>query len=159
MYWSWIKNVLRDLNFLPSLFLIIVAIFVLLEAVKMGIGSLNSPGPGLMFFGTSCILGIIALHLFIESLFTGIVNRSISWQGSYLYRVIITIVSISVYIYILIPVGYIISTFALLALLFNIFRREKKGRMVIAALGVSLITYLIFYKALGVQLPMGWIKY
>ena len=159
MLWFWIKNVSRDVNFIPSLFLIMVALFALLGALRMGIGSLNSPGPGLMFFGAACILGILSLHLFAKSLIARSKERPILLEGSHWDRVIITLIAISAYTYILVPAGYLLSTFALLSLLFNIFPREKKGIMVIAAAGVAFLTYMIFFKILGVQLPRGLINF
>ncbi len=125
----------------------------------MGIGSLNDPGPGLMFFGAACILGILTLHLLAKSLLALSKEKPLRLEDSHWDRVIITLIAITVYSYILVPVGYLLSTFALLSLLFNISPRAKKGGMVIAAAGVALLTYMIFFKILGVQLPRGLINF
>jgi putative tricarboxylic transport membrane protein len=156
---SRMKRALKDPNAVPSLLLLIMAVLVIVEAVRMDVGSLTAPGPGLMFFGAASILAVIAAHLLIKSFWAGVAEKLASPPEGRSYRVIVTLAAIGAYIFILIPVGYVVSTFALLAVLFNLARSNKKGAMVMAALGVSLVTYFVFDKLLGVQLPMGWIPF
>ena len=159
MFWPWMKSVLKDANCVPSLFLMAISIFILLGALRMGIGSLNDPGPGFMFFCAACILGSLSLHLFAKSLLARSKERATLFKDTQWSRVLIVLIAVSIYTYTVVPLGYLLSTFALLSLLFNISPQAQKWIMVIAAACVASLTYIIFFKMLGVQLPKGLIPF
>ena len=71
------------------------------------------------------------------------------------HKVIIVLASLFIYAILLPSLGYLIATFGLLALLFGIMSRQRLWIPIASALITALLSYLIFYVWLGVQLPKG----
>ncbi len=101
-----------------SLFWLFISIAVFVESIRLETGTLHSPGRGFLTFGASAILGILSLTLFVqaslrkdearpEPLFTG------EWR-----RIVFVLVVLTLYSWSMPILGYLISTFALMTLLF-----------------------------------------
>jgi hypothetical protein len=118
----------KDPNLWVSLFLLIFSVGVAHEAYRLGLGDFHSPGPGFMFFGASCILGLLAIHLFFKSLLaTERKGRESIWRGKRLGRVASFFVALAIYNFLLERLGYLLTTFFFLAFLFWV-TREDSGR-------------------------------
>jgi putative tricarboxylic transport membrane protein len=122
--------------------------------MQLKLGTFSDPGPGFMPFGTGLFLFFFSLPaLFRKS--SEEEDEEGPWAGPYWKRVITTIISLSVYALILTKLGYLLTTFLLMIFLF--WAPEYKKWMVIiikAALSAG-VTYLVFDKWLGCQLPKG----
>ena len=133
---------------------LLTGLAICVGSYQLNLGTLRDPGPGLMPFGTGLSLFLFSLPaLFRHG--PHVEKRSESWMGPHWRRVVGTILSLSVYGLVLTRLGYLISTFLLLAYLF--YARENRGWAAIAmkALVSSLLTYFVFDKWLDCQLPKG----
>jgi ammonia channel protein AmtB len=139
-----------------SLFWLLLSIAVFAESVRLGIGQVHDPGRGFITFGASGILGILSLGLFIQaSLRKEEGEREPLFAGKLWKRVLFVIFSLAVYSWIMPALGYLISTFLLMALLFWLLEREKILVVVLSSFVATLVTYLVFSKWLNCQFPDG----
>jgi putative tricarboxylic transport membrane protein len=154
---EWVAQ--KDANLWTGLFLMIFSGAVISEALELEIGTPHNPGSGFMIFGAATVLGLLALHQFIKSLYSQRreVNRAseeIHWR-----RVVSVILANVIYIFLLHPLGYLLSTFLLLSFLFQIQEREKWLSAVGGAALTSFLSYLIFSRILQLNLPRGLIPF
>ena len=152
------KNGLYD-----TIFWIALGIFVSIYAyAKLGIGTLNAPGPGLMPFILGILFSILALFALIRILRRteqqNITKEEESDQHETVYKkVILVVVALFAYALLLEPLGFILTTFITMILLF---RSAGFKRWIIAAAYsaiVVLITYFLF-TYLGVRFPPGILR-
>ena len=149
----------RDANLWASLILILFAAAVSIEAYRLEIGTPSNPGSGFMILGASTVLGVLALHQLIKSL-GGIERKGQQALPKAYGRRIITVTGILVaYIFLLVPVGYLICTFLLLCCLFQILEKGKWVPTFRDAFLTSSISYVIFARLLQLQLPKGWLPF
>ena len=52
---------------LGSLFWLLMAVYVCMESVRLGLGTLRNPGMGFMTFGASVLLGVFSLIVFLQT--------------------------------------------------------------------------------------------
>lgn len=159
---EWIAG--RDYNFYSSIFLIIFSGGVATEAYRLDLGSLRSPGPGFFFFGASCILGFLALHLFLKSsLAREHKGREYVWKGKHWVKTISVLGVLLIYIFLLNVVGYLLITFFCLVLLCSILKEGEGKRKWISILGISsltsFVTYVVFSRWFSLQFPKGLIGF
>ena len=58
---------MKVLDQTSSLFWLLISISVLVESLRLGIGTLRDPGLGFLTFGASGLMGILSLVLFIQA--------------------------------------------------------------------------------------------
>ncbi len=147
---------MRTLDRTSSLFWLLVSVAVFVESIRLGIGRLHNPGRGFITFGASGILGILSIFLFLraslekeeikaEPLFAGIL-----WQ-----RIVIVLIALALYAWAMPVLGYLISTFVLMTLLFWVLEKNKTGWVFVSSFLSTLVTYFVFSKWLNCQFPDG----
>jgi putative tricarboxylic transport membrane protein len=154
---GWVAK--KDSNFWTGLFLMILSGAVISEAIEFEIGTPSSPGSGFMIFGTAVVLGLLALHLFIKSLLSEKRRSEKPPEQTHRWRVVSVIAANIVYILILQPVGYLLSTFLLMGFLFQVSEKGKWFSSLWGAALTSLVSYLLFSRLLGLSLPKGWVPF
>jgi|MudIll2142460700_1097286.scaffolds.fasta_scaffold337210_2 putative tricarboxylic transport membrane protein len=140
-----------------GLFWLALSIVICVLALRLGIGTLHTPGPGFLLFWSGILLGILAIILrLLDYSKKKDRGRTIDlWKGLKWHKVISVAIAMSIYILLLHRIGYLIMTFGLLVFLFRIVERSKPGAEVVFALITVITTYLLFYVWLDVQLPRG----
>jgi putative tricarboxylic transport membrane protein len=140
-----------------ALVLMGVAIFVCNGAVKLTLGTPSEPGPGFLPFWTGALMGCLALLHLIRS----VLPRETSGESGGLgveekwHRAAAVVASILGYALILPHVGYLITTFLLMVVLFSLYRRMKWWAVVGWSVAVIGVTYLVFHGWLKIQFPVG----
>jgi uncharacterized BrkB/YihY/UPF0761 family membrane protein len=145
-------------NFFASLFIVLVSGWVAKQAYTMGLGRLHSPGPGFMVFIASVFLGLLALHIFVRSLWgAGEASRPGPAKKRW-GRVIWVFLVLVCYVFFLKTTGYLVVTFLGILSLFAVLQegRKKWLSMVVSAAAISGITYFVFSSLFKLQLPRGW---
>jgi putative tricarboxylic transport membrane protein len=143
-------------NMISSIVFFLLAAFVLMTSLGLGIGQLNNPQTGFMPFGASLLLIIFSLILFG----TTYRNRAVSFRFADLWHTIhwqknlMAVTALAVYCLALPSIGYLIATSILMIILFGL------GGMKIwtAALGSVLsvfFSYGLFQFILKTPLPRG----
>jgi len=112
-----------------AIFWFFFSIFVAYESYKLGLGQVNQPGPGFLFFWTAIFIGILSLVIIVKT-FSKIVSISnqtnkLKQEKSNKARVILVIVSLFLYGIFMERLGFIIVTFLLFIFLLGFI--EKKS--------------------------------
>jgi len=139
-----------------SLFWLLVSVAVFLESIRLGVGDLHNPGRGFLALGASGILGILALILFLRTSLqkTGGERESL-FAGKMWRRILFVLVVLWLYAWAMPTVGYLISTFILMSLLFWVLEKKKPGWVLASSVLSTLLTYVVFSKWLNCQFPDG----
>ena len=148
---------MKTLDQTSSLFWLLVSILVFTESIRIGIGTVQNPGMGFVTFGASGILGILALVLFLQaSSRIEDVRHKPLFAGTRWRRILFVLLALTVYARVMPVLGYLISTFLLMSLLFWVLERKRIGFVLVYALLATLFTHLVFSKWLNCQFPHGW---
>lgn len=147
---------MKTLDQTSSLFWLLVSIAVLVESIRLGIGKVQNPGMGFMTFGASGILAILSLALFIRGSLSKEEGESRPLlAGGVWKRVLFVLLVLSVYSVVMPALGYLLSTFILMTLLFWVLERKKIWFVFMASFLSTLISYFVFSKWLNCQFPDG----
>jgi hypothetical protein len=139
-----------------SLFWLLVSISVFVESIRLGIGTLQNPGRGFLTFGASGILGILSLILFLRaSLRKEEIKAAHFFAGPLWKRVLLVLIVLVVYSRFMPVLGYLISTFLLMIVLFWILERGKLVFVFVSSILATIVTYFVFSKWLNCQFPDG----
>ena len=141
-----------------SLFWLLAGIGITLGSLKYGFGTLQAPGAGFITFFAGMILSLLAVVFFLSSLkrdkklHEGV---KILWEGLEVGKVIYVIFLLVAYTLILKHLGFLITTFGLLCLLFKVKAAYPLLKIILISLLVTTGAYLLFQVWLKVQLPRG----
>ena len=140
-----------------SLFWLVIGIGIALSSLKYGVGTLHEPGPGFITFFAGAILIILSLSLFFSSFRDQKIRISLQslWAGLETGKVLYVIVLLVAYTFLLKPVGFLISTFFLLSLLFRVKGTYRLRTILFISFLVTVSSYVIFEIWLKAQLPKG----
>ena len=148
---------MRNTDQSSSLFWLVVAIGIVLLSLKYGVGTLHEPGPGFITFSAGAILMVLSLALFVSN-FRDQAERSnlrSLWAGLETGKVLYVLLLLVGYVFILKPVGFLISTFLLLFLLFRVKESYRLKMVLVMSFLVTAGSYLVFEIWLKAQLPKG----
>jgi hypothetical protein len=135
-----------------SLFLFLLGIGAILGAIRLSVGSPTEPQPGFFPF-----LGGISLIVFSSVIFLK------GWLGHNQKKVafgevgrpaVLLIVMIAL-VAVLDSVGYVIGTFIASGLILRILNVKSWRVLILTSLCLSIGTYILFDKLLGIELPVG----
>jgi len=154
---------LKKRDVIPALIWIIIGLAVMIVSYQMSLGTLHTPGPGLLPFLLGSLLVIVSLSIFISSFALvkkpspGTSEAGI-WAEIEFKNLLIIVVSLVAYALMLEKIGFLITAFLFLFVLFSLF----DSRRWFFALGASLltvsITYTLFVLVLQVELPSGLLR-
>ena len=136
-----------------------LAVSILVCALSMGvkIGTFQIPGPGFLPFWSGVFLGTFSIVLIVKSFLRKKDEGEIIdlWKGVEWIKAVLVLASLFAYAILLTKVGYLITTFGLMAFLFGLIEKTKLWIRVMSAFVAALVTYIIFHVWLDVQLPKG----
>jgi len=149
---------IRDI--ISGIVCLFISVFVFAISLRLGIGALHDPGPGFILFWTSILLTICTCILFGIGLLkkTGPVCRSNASNGADRRNTIIVIAALIAYCLVLPKLGYLISTFALMLVLFGL-GRMKPWMIILGSLITVLLSYYLFDHLLQTPLPRGFLRF
>ena len=140
-----------------SLFWLGLSVYVCVESLRLGTGTLRNPGMGFMGFGGSILLGIFSLALFLKATVKKGESKVSPAEAPTLWkRVILVLLALLIYAKVMPLAGYLVSTFLLMSFLFWIVRKQKIGWVLISSFLTTFISYMVFSKWLNCQFPEGF---
>jgi hypothetical protein len=148
---------MRNTDQSSSLFWIAVGIGIAIRSIKYGLGTFHEPGPGFITFFAGAILTFLSLALFFSS-FSDQEKRGglrSLWAGLEVGKVLYVILLLVAYALLLKSIGFLISTFFLLSLLFRVKGNYRVRTILFMSLLVTVVSYVIFEIWLKAQLPKG----
>jgi putative tricarboxylic transport membrane protein len=148
---------MRNTDQSSGLFWLVVGIGIAISSLKYGFGTLHEPGPGFITFFAGAILIILSLSLFLSSFRDQKTQVSLQtlWAGLETGKILYVIVLLVAYTFLLKSLGFLISTFFLLFLLFRVKGTYRLKSIFLMSLLVTVGSYIIFEIWLKAQLPKG----
>jgi putative tricarboxylic transport membrane protein len=130
-------------------------------SLKLKLGSLLSPGPGLMPFILGVALTFCSLFVLGKSLLLILRKREGQRQSIWINvdfeKVVIVVICLLGYTLILERAGFVLATFLILTVLFKTVGSQKWTSVLIASICTVLVCYLVFIAFLKVELPPGFL--
>ncbi len=148
---------MRNTDQSSSLFWLVIGIGIALCSLKYGFGNLHEPGPGFITFFAGAILTFLSLALFFSSFHDQVDRGGLRnlWAGLEFRKVLYVILLLVAYTLMLKSIGFLISTFVLLFLLFRVKGSYRLRTILLMSFLVTTGSYLIFEIWLKAQLPKG----
>lgn len=138
---------------------LLFAIFMGIHSYLLGMGTLNKPGAGFLFFWTSVALGGLSLSVIIRAV-TGRKpeeGRPIFGRQN-LLKVVLVLVSVFLYAIFMERIGFIPVTLMLFLFLLGVIEKKKWSLTIFISVAVTVVSYLIFEVWLRSQLPKGLLE-
>ena len=137
------------------LFWTLLGLAIMALAWKLGVGRLDEPGPGLMSVGLGALIAAIGGVRLVGEIVTRRPSVIEPWTLSGALRVGAVVLLLAIYIALFEKVGFIVTTFVLLAILFGAFAGLRWIWAVVLAAALAFGNYGLFKLLLGTQLPAG----
>jgi putative tricarboxylic transport membrane protein len=138
---------------LSGIFFLIFSGVTIYLALRLPMGRMGKPGPGIFPLLLSVVIAFLALSLFLRTL------RSKGELGTEemsttKWRLVYLLGDLCLYVFLLRPLGFLISTWIFLILL-NPIVKKKWIPVLLGSLFISAIFFFSFNYLLKVELPMG----
>lgn len=147
---------------MTSIFWVVFAAYVAFEAYRLGLGSLNQPGPGFIFFVSALVLFVLSVVDVIEKLCTKSRNEDAGpapWDDVRFGKILLILAVQVGYAYFFRSVGFALSTFLLLVFLYKAIEPNPWWKAVTVSLVITVVSYLIFVLWLEVPFPYGLLAF
>jgi len=140
-----------------SLFWLAFSILVIVGAIKLGVGTLSTPGMGFMSFGAAGLLFLFSLARFVRFVRPGNTQAIVGplFKGMGWWRVVVVLAALFLYALFLPLAGYVCATFLLMSFLLWAAGSNKPWRIVLYSLCMTIATFYMFSKWLNCQFPVG----
>ncbi len=147
-------------NLAGYLFWILAGIYVAIHSYRIGIGQLNHPGPGFIFFLASLVLVVLGS----VDLAGALIQRSEArrkeasvWLGIRWPKVLLVLAVLSAYVFFLNVLGFFLGTLLLMIFLYKAIEPTKWWMALAASVITILISMGIFQVWLKVPFPKGFV--
>lgn len=140
---------------LSGAFFILLSVAICLFALRLPGGTLGTPGPMVFPLLLGLSLLAISIFLFVQSKPSPLFRYSNIFPKGEVLKVIYVLGTFFLSFLIFEPMGFVISIFTLLALLFKGIGGKTIAKSILYGLIISLAAYLSFQHLLGVRLPKG----
>lgn len=142
--------------------ILFVGIILIIESLRLGVGSIHRPAPGFLPILTGIGLSVVAFFSLIKNFLAA--KRDKDGNREKLFgRSVLNVVAISIalFVYVLVfPwVGYLLSTFLLLIFLFKVGGFRRWAFVLAAAILTVSIIYLFFGSWLKIRFPKGFLGF
>ena len=134
-----------------------VSIYICCASLELGFGAVATPGAGFFPFCGGVLIGVFTLlHLFITVMKRETAREDNPSEAGEWKKTTLVIISLFLYPLFMNKLGYIVTTFLLMAFLFLILGEARRFWLKGAgALFVTLFTFFVFHGLLNVRLPLG----
>jgi hypothetical protein len=149
--WNLQAGMLRKL-YLEALIWFAFAIFVSLESIQLGLGTPTAPGSGFMPFVMAMAMLLLSLLLFKQGYS---LRKEDAEQPKFKTSSLFIILSLMGYIIIFKRLGYLLSSFVLWIVIFKFIGTKRWLAVLAESILVTILSYIIFGMALGLNLPAG----
>jgi putative tricarboxylic transport membrane protein len=146
---------------------VIIGIAMCIGSIKLQLGSLRAPGPGFLPFFSGALLGIFGLILMVSTALAGEKEREqpensesrMKWNWRRSLTPLLTLGTLFAYILLLEPLGFMLTTFVCLLLLFKL-SEPRRWLMPLVLSGVTaVLSYLLFSVWLQAHFPKGLLTF
>ena len=143
---------MRGADRVSSLVLVVFALVAVNEARKLRFGSLSAPGPGFVPLCLAVALALVGLLLLWRALREPASPAPPAAPGAR-WKSVVSLAALVAYTFALEPLGFVLATAALLFFFFRVLDGQRWWVALAGAVAISLLSYLVFARALNVRLP------
>lgn len=152
---------MKDNDWMPGMVWMLLGLAVIWGSLRLKLGGFVAPGPGLMPFILGIGLTACSLFILIKTALPGSGKRKgpeqSIWMGVDFEKVILVVGCLLGYTFILKYVGFTLTTFLILTILFKAVGSQKWSYSLIASVSTAVVSYLVFIVILKVELPAGFL--
>jgi len=131
-------------------------------SLRLKLGSFKYPGPGLFPVVIGGLLVVCSIFYLVRAFRArppGAANADAAMGKEMNYRVIIGIVACTIlYPFILEMLKFVISTTMVAFVMLFLLKPQRAVFSFLLALGMAIVSFLVFYRLLGVALPSGFLE-
>jgi putative tricarboxylic transport membrane protein len=147
-------------DIIGSALLIAIGVGVVIESIRLQLGTPLMPQPGFFpLIGGSLLVGLSLIFVLRAWLARGDASRQSREAFGELRRPLILVVSMGLYTAVLEWLGYILPTLLITALILRVLGVRSWKELCLASLGISVGTYFLFGRILGIELPTGVLSF
>jgi len=143
---------------ITSLLLALLGSYVAFEGYSLKIGSLQNPKPGFLVLWAGIILAGLSLLLFIKTFRSQEAIGISPWKGVQWQKGLKIIIYLIIYVAVFKWLGFMISTFTLLLLLFKSLEPQRWSTALLLSAVTTVLCFLIFGYFLELRFPQGILK-
>jgi len=126
--------------------------------LPIGLGSLSDPGPGFLPFWSGVFLGGLSIVLYVQSALKRQQEGKASWLPKEQWlNLVLVLAAMFVYAMLIEEAGFLVSTVLLMFFLFKVMGGMRLSWAAVGSILFSVMSYIIFYLWLKVQLPKGFL--
>jgi len=142
----------NTIDWVGSLFLFLVGLGAIIGAIRLHVGSPTEPQPGFFPFVGGVVLVFFSTIIFLQG-WLGHSKEKVAFgevkRPAWLLVVMIVLVAV------LDRLGYVIGTFIASGLILRILNVKSWRVLILTSFCLSIGTYILFDKLLGIDLPVG----
>lgn len=146
-------------NLFSSLLFIVFSLYICWQSVDLGFGSFAKPGPGFISLLAGIGLGLISLVIFLGAVLATKATEDPAKQHIPWLPLMITFGSLVGFTILVKPLGFNLTTFLFIGILLRAVAKKGWTLSLLASLGITLGTYVIFELFLQSQLPEGFLGF
>ena len=148
----------RDI--VASILLILLGMGVIIESIRLKVGTPLMPQPGFFpLLGGLFLVGLSMVLLVRAWLGSGDASQQPREAFGELRRPMILVACLAVYAAVMEPVGYILPTVFIAVVVLRVLGVTSWKVVGLASLGLSIGTYVLFGRLLGIDLPAGILSF
>jgi len=133
----------------------VFSILIIISSIKLGVGSVKAPGPGFGGFIASTLLLVLSLVILIKESATLTEEKGLGLGWGNLSKQFIIMIALCGYAFFLETLGFLISGFILMWIMFLMDNPKKWHYHMLTAFIVINVSYLVLSKLLRVIFPAG----
>jgi putative tricarboxylic transport membrane protein len=149
---------MRKYDRISALFWFFVGIYVTREGYVVYVGPLREPGPGFLLFWCGIVLCGLSAFTFVKAQFSIEQESKKMWVGLKWHRPLLVLMICLVYTFFFERLGYLLSTFLWMLILFKLMDSIKWPKALLASFLSVFFTWLIFAFGLRSQFPKGFLE-
>src|SRR3989339_32595 len=149
---------LKNNDRVTSLLLAVLGSYVAFEGYSLKIGSLQDPKPVFLVFWAGILLAGLSLLLLIKTFRSSEAGGISPWKGLQWQKGLKIVIYLIVYVAVFKWLGFLISTFLLLLLLFKSLESQRWGTALLLSAGTTILCFFIFGYFLELRFPLGVLK-
>lgn len=136
-----------------------LSLWLITEALRYDYTTKYTPGPGFAPFWIGVLLGLFSLYLIVDSFLRkggGTDEERVLPERSSLQRILLIILTVVVYTGVLMPLGFLLSTAALIFILLYFLEKYTIFKSLLYSVLIGGGTFFLFSYWMEVELPKGW---
>ena len=146
---------MRKLDFWGDVFWLLFAIYISIEAYRLGLGSWRNPGDGYFPFGAGLLLGIMSLSTLIKpprmsEKASDSISEELKWKN-----VVLVLITMFLYAFLFAKIGFVPCTFLLFVFLVRFIGHGRWVTSITVGIIVTLSSYVLFEILLKAELPIS----